>query len=304
MKQPTAATLHMLFVSVHCCATASAAFAHGCYGAEREKAASSVHCRKAAVTGRPDGLTTWFSYDPPGFSANPDAPRIVVLPKTRAETDVFAGIAEEIVVIGERQRRDFLDVKPSDELTGPRALDAAQPVVPWIGTACSYKTLCYDMKQPPLREVFERLSGDAGAGLQFAAGCEARLSVPPKLTANFLKLSRSRNENASRSPPFTYTLIVEPGPLHWRPYRSASREPAGRCPRKPTFSMPGWLARNPATLPAFSPARVMRSTKVSRLRISSQPVCGSLMVPKALRMERIGFSAAREPSTAPATTSL
>ena len=117
------------------------------------------HNAPAAVSECPRP-TDWFSYDPPTKSLIPTATQnpILQLPKTKsAETDVFSGLAEEIIVVGERQRRDFLDVKPDDELTGPQALDAAQPVVPWIGTACSYKTLCYDMKQPPLRAVLEKL---------------------------------------------------------------------------------------------------------------------------------------------------
>jgi hypothetical protein len=48
----------------------------------------------------------------------------------------------------------------------------------------------------------------------------------------------------------------------------------------------------------------MRNSRVSRLRMISQPVCGSLMVPNALRMARMGFSAAAVPRTAPATRSL
>ncbi len=48
-------------------------------------------------------------------------------------------------------------VKPSEVLTGPQALDAAQPVVPWIGTVCSYKTLCFDESQPRLRGSIPRV---------------------------------------------------------------------------------------------------------------------------------------------------
>jgi hypothetical protein len=96
----------------------------------------------------------WFSYRPP-------APAGFDPPGQPADSrNGLDDLAEKIVVIGERQRRDFQETRPDQELAGPRALDAAQPVVPWIGTTCSYKTLCYDMSQPPLRAVFARLFSD------------------------------------------------------------------------------------------------------------------------------------------------
>src|SRR3546814_12189249 len=45
---------------------------------------------------------------------------------------------------------------------------------------------------------------------------------------------------------------------------------------------------------AFSPARLMRSSSVSRLRKSIQALCGSRMVPMVLRIIQIGRASCRE----------
>ena len=47
-----------------------------------------------------------------------------------------------------------------------------------------------------------------------AAGCEASVSVPPRLTASLITSSRSKTAKASASPPRTSKLKVEPAPLH------------------------------------------------------------------------------------------
>src|SRR6516162_9919323 len=67
-----------------------------------------------------------------------------------------------------------------------------------------------------------------------AAGCEARVSVPPRLTASLITLSRSRTAKASASPPLTSKLKVEPGLLHWRSNIGRSGWPSGKYPRYQT----------------------------------------------------------------------
>ncbi len=91
--------------------------------------------------------SVWFSYDKPGRQVF----KSIQLELPDNSRNGFDDLTDEIVVIGERQRRHLQLVKPDEDMTGPRGLDAAQPVVPGIGAVCSYKTLCYDMSQPPLR---------------------------------------------------------------------------------------------------------------------------------------------------------
>src|SRR5271167_3580838 len=67
-----------------------------------------------------------------------------------------------------------------------------------------------------------------------AAGCEASVSVPPRLTASLITLSRSRTAKASASPPLTSKLNVEPGLLHWRSKTGRSGWPSGKNPRYQT----------------------------------------------------------------------
>ena len=62
--------------------------------------------------------------------------------------------------------------------------------------------------------------------------------------------------------------------------------------------------RKSQTFAAFSPARLMRSSSVSRLRSSIQAVLGSQMVPMVFRSMRIWLISPRSPTTAPATKSL
>ncbi len=102
-------------------------------------------------------VNSWFSYGEPKEAG---ASRRLIPDISAAEKAevAFGDVAEEIIVIGERQRRDFALLRPGDELTGPRALDAAQPVVPWPGSTCTYKNLCYDLSQPPLRATLPRLA--------------------------------------------------------------------------------------------------------------------------------------------------
>ena len=65
----------------------------------------------------------------------------------------------------------------------------------------------------------------------------------------------------------------------------------------------GWSRRKAHTLAAFSPARLMRSSSVSRLRSSIHAVLGSVMVPTVLRIMRMGVISRSAPTTAPATRS-
>jgi len=60
---------------------------------------------------------------------------------------------EDIVVYGQRQKRDFEGATRAPNLTSPQALEAAQPVVPGIGESCSYKYGCFDSGQTPLRSM-------------------------------------------------------------------------------------------------------------------------------------------------------
>ena len=102
----------------------------------------------------------WFSYGPSekvGAGHDFSPPALLGLSPAGSSAISFGSIEEEIVIVGERQMRDFMLVKPDAELTGPQALDAAQPFVPWPGTTCNYKNLCYDLSQPPLRAVIPRL---------------------------------------------------------------------------------------------------------------------------------------------------
>ena len=106
-------------------------------------------------------VDAWFSYGPPSTPASrqKDLSLGPASHDAQQSTDVhFGNVEEEIVVIGERQRRDFLLVKPDDELTGPRALDAFQPYISLPGATCTYKNLCYDLSQPALRATLPRLA--------------------------------------------------------------------------------------------------------------------------------------------------
>ena len=80
--------------------------------------------------------------------------------------------------------------------------------------------------------------------------------------------------------------------------------PAFRKPKYSTFSTFGCPTRNSATRRALSVARVMRSCSVSRLRMSSQQVCGLRFEPKEDRMGRIFAMSADDPRQPPATRSL
>ena len=49
-----------------------------------------------------------------------------------------------------------------------------------------------------------------------AAGCDASVSVPPRLTASLAIFRLSRNLKLSASPPLMNTEKVEPAPVQWR----------------------------------------------------------------------------------------
>ena len=69
-------------------------------------------------------------------------------------------------------------------------------------------------------------------------------------------------------------------------------------PRYQTEATRGWLLRKPATLRAPSADAVIRSFRVSSERIRSQPVCGSHIVPRIVRMPRIGLERGARPRAA------
>src|SRR6516165_8370707 len=121
-------------------------------------------------------------------------------------------------------------------------------------------------------------------------GCDAKVSVPPRLTASLITFSRLRTENASASPPLTSKLNVEPGPLHWRSKTSRSGWAFGRKPRYQTEATFELAARKLATCSAPCDDAVILTFNVSSERINSQPVCGSHIVPRIVRMPRIGCS--------------
>src|SRR6516164_3001653 len=131
-----------------------------------------------------------------------------------------------------------------------------------------------------------------------AAGCEASVSVPPRLTASLITLSRSRTAKASASPPLTSKLKVEPGLLHWRSKTGRSGWPPGKKSKYQTDATFGCVLRKSATLHAPSAAAVILSFKVSSERISNQPVCGSHIVPRIVRMPRIGSRSGRSQTSA------
>jgi len=59
---------------------------------------------------------------------------------------------DDIIVYGQRQKRDFEGATPAPNLTSPQALEAAQPAfVPAMGDSCTYKYGCFDSGQTPLR---------------------------------------------------------------------------------------------------------------------------------------------------------
>jgi hypothetical protein len=87
----------------------------------------------------------WFSYGQTEADVEREAPGVRIKARDPHEDDV--------IVYGERRRRDFEGVARDPNLTSPQGLDAAQPVVPGIGDSCSYKTGCFDTGQTPLRSM-------------------------------------------------------------------------------------------------------------------------------------------------------
>ena len=102
-------------------------------------------------------VDAWFSYRPAETVGAGHGLEMSSKDSESSAASPFGTLAEEIIVIGERQKRDFALLKPNAELTGPMALEAAQPFVPLPGATCTYKNLCYDMAQPPLRATIPRL---------------------------------------------------------------------------------------------------------------------------------------------------
>jgi hypothetical protein len=86
----------------------------------------------------------WFSYGAPKEAEiEREAPGVQIKVHDPHEDD--------IIIYGNRQRRDFEGTAPIPNLTAPQHLDAAQSVVPAMGDTCSYKSGCFDMSQPTLR---------------------------------------------------------------------------------------------------------------------------------------------------------
>jgi hypothetical protein len=89
----------------------------------------------------------WFSLGPPKEAEiEKEAPGVKIKVHDPQEDD--------IVVLGQRQKRDFEGATPAANLTSPQALEAAQPAfVPNMGDSCTYKYGCFDMSQTPLRSA-------------------------------------------------------------------------------------------------------------------------------------------------------
>ena len=87
----------------------------------------------------------WFSYGRTEADVERAAPGVRIKARDPHEDD--------IIVYGQRQKRDFEGASRDANLTSPQSLDAAQPVVPGIGDSCSYKTGCFDSSQPTLRST-------------------------------------------------------------------------------------------------------------------------------------------------------
>jgi len=116
--------------------TASAAATH--HGAK-----AKPHTQ-AQVTSGTMHVDDWFSYGAPREAEiEREAPGVQIKAHDPHEDD--------IVVYGNRQRRDFEGTAPIPNLTAPQHLDAAQSVVPAMGDTCSYKSGCFDMSQPTIR---------------------------------------------------------------------------------------------------------------------------------------------------------
>ncbi len=142
----------------------------GLFGAEAAppgkhgpRSAMGTHASKpSAASHAPlEPRDNWFSYEPIPLAQNRPTGLYLQSPAHDVTTPPFTRfdhVAEEIVITSERQRRDFMLVRPDDELTGPRALDAFQPYVPLPGATCTYKNICYDLSQPPLRETLPKLA--------------------------------------------------------------------------------------------------------------------------------------------------
>ncbi len=135
------------------CALAYLAAALAAYcGVAQAQNAAPAH---TAVKPKPHAATTtdngfshvddWFSYGQREADVEREAPGVRIKARDPQEDDV--------IVYGERRRRDFEGVARDPNLTSPQGLDAAQPVVPGIGDSCSYKTGCFDSGQTPLRSM-------------------------------------------------------------------------------------------------------------------------------------------------------
>ena len=132
-----------------------------------------------------------------------------------------------------------------------------------------------------------------------AAGALASVSVPPRLTARLRDLQRV--EEGER-------LLLAALQIEREGRSGAGAMAACRCP--PGASLPrgsrdsrpsrpsGWSRRKSQTLAAFSPARLMRSSSVSRLRSSIQAVLGSQIVPIVLRIMRTWLISPFSPTSA------
>ncbi len=115
-------------------------------------------------------------------------------------------------------------------------------------------------------------------------GWDARLSAPPRLTASLNRRSAFSIRKASASPPGSSSEKVEPEPLHWASKIACCSGEASGPPAVRTALTRGSARSRSARIRALSCARSMRMCRVSRLRSSSQAVCGSAVVPQMVRI--------------------
>jgi hypothetical protein len=137
-------------------AIALAAIAEPCAAQVVEKSATASGHHPAKVksrsalplaegTGNSMHMDDWFSLGPEKEAdIEKEAPGVKIKVHDPQE--------EDIIVYGQRQKRDFEGATPAPNLTSPQALEAAQPAfVPAMGDSCTYKYGCFDSGQTPLR---------------------------------------------------------------------------------------------------------------------------------------------------------
>ncbi|MNR17230.1 hypothetical protein D3C85_1338770 [compost metagenome] len=108
---------------------------------------------------------------------------------------------------------------------------------------------------------------------------------------------------ASASPPGSSNEKVEPEPLHWASKMACCSGEAFGPPAVRTALTRESARRRSTRIRAFSWPRSMRMCRVSRLRSSSQAVCGSVLVPQMVRISPTRAIRSAEPMQPPAIRS-